>query len=339
MNNNIIPIVSVAIPVFNGDNYISECIDSVLNQSYTNFELLIIDNCSTDDTQSIIKAYDDERIRYEKNSSNIGAINNFTKCVELAVGEYFVLLPHDDILLPGALLAFVNAMKNKNVGFVYSAMQLIDENGNLLHKKINYPDNMLFTSEEALKDLIKNFMPIQCAMVRTSILRKIGGFDITYSLFSDIHVWLKVIFDGWGSYYINTPKSCLRAHAQQGQRAFQDSNLNILSDHWGKKLDKIFWKENSYNYLQLKLTSFIFKGMNERGYDNVYAKKIFINMFVRSHLRFILLSLITLNKFALMLELRLFSQLIKQYNFFLIMMTYPYVIINEIWIRLFKKNI
>jgi len=62
-------------------------------------------------------------------------------------------------------------------------------------------------------------------------------------------------------------------------------------------------------------------------------------MFVRSHLRFILLSLITLNKFALMLELRLFSQLIKQYNFFLIMMTYPYVIINEIWIRLFKKNI
>ena len=104
-----------------------------MSQSYENFELLIVDNCSTDDTQSIIKSYDDERIRYESNNSNIGAINNFTKCVELAVGEYFGHT-HDDILLPGALLEFVNTMKNKNVGFVYSAMQVIDKNGNLLHK-------------------------------------------------------------------------------------------------------------------------------------------------------------------------------------------------------------
>ena len=332
------PLISICIPVFNGIDYIQDSINSVLSQSYENFELLIVDNCSTDDTQSIIKAYDDERIRFESNNSNIGAINNFTKCVELAVGEYFVLLPHDDILLPGALLEFVNTMKNKNVGFVYSAMQVIDKNGNLLHKKINYPGNMLFTSEEALKDLIKNFMPIQLAMVRTDIIKKLGGFDLNYSLFSDVHLWLRVIFEGWSVYYINTPKSRLRSHDQQGQRAFQNPNLNKLSEHWGKELDEVFWEKNSYNFLLLKLSGFIFKNMYERGYKNVYAKKVFLRMFVRSHARSILLSVISLNKFTLLLELKLFDKLIKQYAVTHIIKSYLYMIINEIWIRLFKRN-
>ena len=338
MNKQHFPFVSVCIPVFNGVNYIKDCINSVLEQSYTNYELLIVDNCSKDQTQSLVENYNDERIRYIRNNINIGGINNFTKCIEMATGEYFVLLPHDDILLPGALEEFVLALENKNIGLVYSAMQAIDENGHTLYKKINYDSNMSFTSEEALEDLFKNFMPIQCAMVRTAILKKLGGFDIQYSLFSDDHLWLRVVFQGWGVYHINTPRSCLRVHAQQGQRAFQSSNLDILSEHWCKKLDEVFWKENSYNYLQLKLSGFIFESMQERGYDDVYAKKIFIKIFVRSHMRFILLSLIALNKFALILELKLFSQLIKQYTFIQIIMAYPSVILNEIWIRLFAKN-
>ena len=122
------------------------------------------------------------------------------------------------------------------------------------------------------------------------------------------------------------------------QRAFQKPNLDKLSEHWGKKLDKIFWKENNYNYLQLKLSDFIFKGMKERGYNPVYAKNIFIKMFVRSHMRSILLCLITLNKFSLILELKLLNQLTKQYTASQIITAYPSVILNEIWIRLFAKN-
>ena len=333
-----LPLISVCIPVFNGEKYILDCINSVLEQKFTNYELLIIDNCSTDKTQSLVENYNDKRIRYIRNNLNIGAINNFTKCIEMAAGEYFVLLPHDDLLLPGALKEFVSALENKNIGFVYSATQVIDANGDTLHKKINHDSNMSFTSEEALEDLIKNFMPIQLAMVRTDILKNLGGFDLKYSLSTDIHLWLRVIFEGWSSYYINTPKSCLRAHAQQGQRAFQNPNLDTLSEHWGKQLDETFWIENSYNYLQLKLSSFIFECMQERGYNDVYAKKIFIKMFVRSHIRFILLSLIALNKFALILELKLFKQLIKQYTFSQIIMAYPSVILNQVLIRLFANN-
>ena len=204
MNKHKSPFITVSIPVFNGQDYISECINSVINQSYINFELLIIDNCSTDDTKSIILNYDDHRIRYIRNDTNIGAFNNFNKCIKMATGEYFVLLPHDDLLLPGALKQFVLALKNEKIGFVYSAMQVIDENGNILQKKINHISNKAFTSEEALMDIIKNFMPIQCAMVRTKILKNLGGFDLNYSLSTDIHLWSRIIFEGWGSYYINT---------------------------------------------------------------------------------------------------------------------------------------
>lgn len=332
------PIVSVCIPVFNGEKYIVDCINSVLDQKFTNFELLIIDNCSTDKTQFLVSNFNDKRIKYIRNKSNIGSINNFTKCVNKSVGKYFVLLPHDDLLLPNALEDFVLALENKNVGYVYSATQVIDENGIAIYKKINHKSNMKFTSEEALKDLIKNFMPIQLAMVRTKILKKIGGFDFKYSLVTDIHLWVKIIFQGWGAYYINTPKTCFRAHAEQGQRAFQNSNLEKLSEHWGQKLDIIFWEKNSYNYLLLKLTRFIFDGMEKKGYDDYYAKNLFIKMFVRSHMRSILLSLFPFNKFMLILEIRLFKKLTEQYNLFQIITAYSFVSLKEIIVRLLPNK-
>lgn len=333
-----IPLVSVCIPVFNGENFIRESISSVLEQDYSSFELLVVDNCSTDLTQSIIEEINDSRIRYIRNNVNIGAINNFSKCVNEANGKYFVLLPHDDVLLAGALKEFVNVLDDETIGFVYSAIQVINENGDTLYRKINHDSNVAFTSEEAVEDIVKNFVPIQLAMVRTDILKKLGGFDLKYSLFSDVHLWLRVIFEGWSTYYLDTPRSCHRSHAQQGQNAFLKPSLDILSEHWGKQLDETFWKENSYNYLLLKLSDFLFEGMQERGYDTAYAKKIFIKMFVRSHMRSILLSLIALNKFALIQELKLFKQSIKQYTFAQIITAYPSVILNEIWVRVFANN-
>ena len=172
MNKQHFPFVSVCIPVFNGVNYIKDCINSVLKQSYTNFELLIVDNCSIDETQSLVENYNDERIRYIRNNLNIGALNNFNKCIEMAAGEYFVLLPHDDILLPGALQEFVSALENKNIGFVYSAMQVIDENGNTLHKKINHDKNnfkfFIVCIENHFSDSIYNFWGTLLRIIKIS---------------------------------------------------------------------------------------------------------------------------------------------------------------------------
>jgi len=81
------PLISICIPVFNGEKYIKESIDNVLIQTEKNFELLIVDNCSTDYTLEIVASYNDPRIIVFKNTSNLGSLRNFNRCIELSRGE------------------------------------------------------------------------------------------------------------------------------------------------------------------------------------------------------------------------------------------------------------
>jgi glycosyltransferase involved in cell wall biosynthesis len=94
--------VSVGLPVFNGENYLEEALDSILAQTYSDFELIISDNASTDRTEEICRAYTarDKRIRYSRNETNLGAAKNFNRVFELSSGEYFKWASYDDVLAP-----------------------------------------------------------------------------------------------------------------------------------------------------------------------------------------------------------------------------------------------
>lgn len=95
------PKVTVGLTVYNGDEYLSQAIEHILNQDYTDFKLIISDNASTDSTREICQEYEknDKRISYFRNETNIGASNNLTKVIELADGsDYFMWAAHDDLL-------------------------------------------------------------------------------------------------------------------------------------------------------------------------------------------------------------------------------------------------
>ena len=94
------PIVSVVLPVYNGEKYIKESVDSILNQTFTDFELLIIDNASVDSTKLIIKSYSDKRIRLIENASNKGLVYSLNLGINLARGEFIARMDADDISLP-----------------------------------------------------------------------------------------------------------------------------------------------------------------------------------------------------------------------------------------------
>ncbi len=79
--------LSVIMPAYNSEDYITKCIESVLNQSYTNFEFIIIDDCSTDRTSEIISRFKDKRIRYYKNERNLGCTKSLNRALKLANGE------------------------------------------------------------------------------------------------------------------------------------------------------------------------------------------------------------------------------------------------------------
>lgn len=131
------PLVSIGLPIYNGENYVAQAIESVLAQTYTNFELIISDNASTDATQAICKEYaaKDERIRYHRNAKNVGAGPNFNVAFELARGKYFQWLAHDDLIAPGFLEKSVAVLENdssvvlcsSNVAVIDEASQPIDQ--------------------------------------------------------------------------------------------------------------------------------------------------------------------------------------------------------------------
>jgi glycosyltransferase involved in cell wall biosynthesis len=132
MSNN--PRVSIGLPVFNGERYLERALNSILAQTFTDFELVISDNASTDQTQAICESYfsKDRRIRYYRNTKNIGAMPNFNRVFELSSGNYFKWASHDDLITPDFLQKCVDILdRDPSVILCYSWTQLIDEQGNI----------------------------------------------------------------------------------------------------------------------------------------------------------------------------------------------------------------
>lgn len=131
------PKVSIGLPVYNGSNYLPAAITSLLAQTYEDFELIICDNASTDDTEAICLEFarKDRRIRYYRNDINLGAAPNFNKCVDLANGEYFKWAAHDDLCLPDYLRQCVAALdENDSAVLCHSGIGVIDASGKTIYE-------------------------------------------------------------------------------------------------------------------------------------------------------------------------------------------------------------
>ncbi len=129
------PEVSIGLPVYNGMRYLERAIESILRQTYDNFELIVCDNASTDDTGTICQHYaaNDARIRYHRNPSNLGAAANFNLTFALSTGRYFKWAAHDDVLEPDFLERCVAALEaHPDAVLSHSLVALIDQHGKRL---------------------------------------------------------------------------------------------------------------------------------------------------------------------------------------------------------------
>lgn len=129
------PKISLGMPIYNGATFLRETLDSLLQQTYGDFELIISDNASTDDTQDICRQYAqmDSRIRYERLNENAGAIANFNRLPKLATGEYYKWAAADDVCMPTFLASTLQAIEsNSEVAWAHSDFGKIDQHGNIL---------------------------------------------------------------------------------------------------------------------------------------------------------------------------------------------------------------
>ncbi len=129
------PTVTIGVPVFNAERYLRPALDSILGQTYEDFDLIISDNASTDATAEICREYAarDGRIRYYRNVTNVGANRNFRRAFQLASGRYFKWAAHDDLCYPTFLARCVEVLdRDSSVVLCYTRTALIDDRGRLL---------------------------------------------------------------------------------------------------------------------------------------------------------------------------------------------------------------
>lgn len=141
-------LVSIITPAYNAEEYIGAAIESVLKQTYQNWELIIVDDGSTDHTQRIVSSYTDERIRYHKLEKNSGVAVAMNRALTLAKGELLAFLDADDFWKPEKLEVQVNFMERNHYGFTFSAYEILSPKGNKVvrvPKQQNYDQYMFNT--------------------------------------------------------------------------------------------------------------------------------------------------------------------------------------------------
>lgn len=202
------PLVSICIPTYRGASFLAATIDAVLAQSYTNFELWILDDNSPDDTQEIVAHYTDPRIKYVRNPQNLGPEGNWNRCLDLAQGKYFKLLPHDDLLAVNCLeeqVAVLEADSAGEIALVFGSREIIDPQGRVLMRR-GLPG--------AKAGRIKNLALIKkCVregtnvigepgngLFRRSLTKSIGRYDATHPYLVDLDYWFRILMHGDAHY-------------------------------------------------------------------------------------------------------------------------------------------
>ena len=196
------PIVSVILPVYNGEKHIYEAINSILCQSFTDFELIIINDASTDNTENIINSFHDKRIKYIKNEFNLKISSTLNKAIELANGKYIARMDADDVSLSTRLEKQIKILdQNPDIDIVNIRYNLMSEDGTNYRKyKYNIsPDT------DTLKYLIyiDTFICHPGVMIRSELYKqfKYKTDKDTYNV-EDCDLWIRMISNGAKCYTI-----------------------------------------------------------------------------------------------------------------------------------------
>lgn len=179
-------LISIVLPVYNGEKYLEESIQSVINQTYRNWELIIVDDCSTDKTSDISKRYVelDSRIKYYKNEENLRLPRNLNRGFSLTKGNYLTWTSDDNKYKPNALEKMYNALRNKEEQFIFASCVIIDENGN----EFEY-----IMQNVSSKKRIVGLNPVgACFMYTRKVYEEIGDYDPDFTLVEDFDYWQRI---------------------------------------------------------------------------------------------------------------------------------------------------
>jgi len=287
-----IPIVSVLLPAYNAELHLAEAIDSVLHQTYPHFELIVINDGSTDQTEAIVLSYSDPRIRYERNTANLGLISTLNKGLQMAKGAYIARMDADDICYPDRLKEQVDFMEqHPKVGIAGSWFEYL----NAGKKTKGAPPTDDYHIRSSL--IMATTLHHPTVIIRSSLLEVEGlnfSYDAQFQHVEDYHLWVKA---APYTTFANVPKVLLqyRQHPQsicaqysgvQRRRFDQVRMLTFplfLGIPYEKRLVDLihsrgtFIPDREYQYLLSQLKA-INTAILERGWDGRFFNRRFAVM-------------------------------------------------------------
>ena len=218
------PKITVVMPVYNGEKYLDTAIKSILNQKFTNFEFVIVDDASTDNSVEIINSYQDQRIKLIKNNVNLGIPTTRNKCLQESSGEYVAVLDCDDYAYPSRLAEQLEFMENNpDFGMVGSWVELIDENDDLTGEVWNEDEP---SQKIPCRLLFHNYFAHSAVLLRRSALDtvKINGeiYRKDYPNAQDYDLWVRISkkFKVW-----NIPKVLIKYRVHSHCISLKAANL------------------------------------------------------------------------------------------------------------------
>jgi glycosyltransferase involved in cell wall biosynthesis len=203
------PTVSVCIPSYRGATHVAATIESVLAQTFSDFELLIVDDDSPDETALVVGRYRDPRIRFLRNERNLGPEGNWNRCLALAGGRYFKLLPQDDLLAPGCLARQVNVLETDQahrLALVFCARTIIDGNTRaIMSRGYSGRRGGVISGRSLIRRCLRRGTNLigepASVLFRTALARRIGRFDASLGYVVDLDYWFRLLLEG-DAYYI-----------------------------------------------------------------------------------------------------------------------------------------
>ena len=313
------PLISIIIPVYNGENYIKDAINSALNQTYKNIEIIVVDDGSKDNTANIIKEFKNKVIYIYKNNGGVASALNCA--IEASKGDYISWLSHDDVYYPNKIEEEVNELKNiDDKTVIYSGFEFVNEKLELITVFEN-------SSKTEYRRLNNNFYSILLSdiggctlLIPKDVFYNIGFFNEKLLCVQDYELWFRMFKYGYKVKYI--PKALLqyRMHEKQDSNSKKDFLRNEGNELWINMLKNIDDNEyqniffNKYNVLNKirnrmknsvydKLIEFIdaelniYRENNKRYYSNNNKISILINIYDKNYdnINFIINSIIEQN--------------------------------------------
>ena len=209
------PRVSICIPTYRGAAHLAATIESVLGQTFTDFELVIVDDRSPDDTEAIITRYTDPRIRYLKNERNLGPEGNWNRCLEEARGALFKLLPQDDVIYPDTLARQVSVFERdptQKLALVFGARNITDASGRIVTTRgcPGVAEGRIDAATLVRRCIRRGTNLIGepgSVLVRKTLADRVGRFDGSLGYVIDLDYWIRLLAHGDAYYLANAVSS------------------------------------------------------------------------------------------------------------------------------------